>query len=140
MAQVLVLDDEPSIGRLIDAILSGAGYEVRSFTRAKDALEALESFEPDAIISDINMPGMDGLEFCRVVREKERFHFTPFIFLSALSERRDMREGIGFCGGGQTCFQGVCSRFCCSKQDCGMGSCNLALVNFPDLGVCVDAN
>ena len=94
MAQVLVLDDESSIGRLIDAILSGAGYEVQCFTRAKDALEALENFEPDAIISDINMPGMDGLEFCRIVREKDRFHFTPFIFLSALSERRDMREGM----------------------------------------------
>jgi two-component SAPR family response regulator len=91
---VLVLDDEPALTKLISVMLETRGYTVRGFLRPLEALEALEGFSPDAIISDVSMPQMDGLEFCRRVRENPRFAQVPFIFLSAMAERRDIREGM----------------------------------------------
>jgi two-component SAPR family response regulator len=91
---ILVLDDEPALTKLVSLVLEARGYLVRGFTRPLEALEALEDFVPDAIISDVSMPQMDGLAFCRRVRENPRFTNVPFIFLSAMAERRDVREGM----------------------------------------------
>jgi two-component SAPR family response regulator len=91
---ILVLDDEPALTKLVSLMLEARGHVVRGFTRPLEALEALEGFVPDAIISDVSMPLMDGLEFCRRVREDPRFTGVPFIFLSAMAERRDIREGM----------------------------------------------
>jgi two-component SAPR family response regulator len=91
---VLVLDDEPALTKLLSVILEQNGYVVRGFTNPNQALAALSDFTPDAIVSDVSMPQMDGLEFCRHVRLDPRFEITPFIFLSALAERRDFREGM----------------------------------------------
>jgi two-component SAPR family response regulator len=91
---VLVLDDEPALTRLLVVTLERHGYDVRGFTRPLQALESLQSFVPDAIITDVSMPVMDGLEFCRQVRRDPRFAATPVIFLSALGERADIRGGM----------------------------------------------
>lgn len=90
----MVLDDEPALTKLLVIILEQQGYTVRGFTNALEALEALTGFTPDAIISDVSMPLMGGLEFCRRVRSIEGFEGVPVIFLSALAERRDVREGM----------------------------------------------
>ncbi|MEY4531363.1 MAG: hypothetical protein RLZZ156_2084 [Deinococcota bacterium] len=94
MANILVLDDEASLLRLIVTILERGGHTVSSFQKPLEALAKLENFVPDAIISDISMPVMTGLEFCKKVREMPHLQTTPFIFLSALSERPDMRAGM----------------------------------------------
>lgn len=94
MASILVLDDEPALVRLVGTILRGAGHEVHAFSRPVDALGALEDLVPDAIVADISMPVMNGHEFYRRVREIERLRTTPFIFLSGLAERRDVRDGM----------------------------------------------
>jgi two-component SAPR family response regulator len=94
MANILVLDDEASLLRLIVTILERGGHTVTSFQKPLEALAKLDSFVPDAIISDISMPVMTGLEFCKKVREIPHLQTTPFIFLSALSERPDMRAGM----------------------------------------------
>lgn len=94
MASILVLDDEPALVRLVGTILRGAGHEVHAFQRPLEALEALGELLPDAIVADISMPIMSGHEFYRRVREMERLRTTPFIFLSGLAERRDVREGM----------------------------------------------
>ena len=94
MPSILVLDDEPSLTKLLVIILEQQGYVVRGFTHPLEALEALVSFTPDAIISDVSMPLMDGLEFCRQVRLIDGFEGIPVIFLSALAERRDVRDGM----------------------------------------------
>ncbi len=94
MPNVLVLDDEPSLLRLIVTILERAGHHVRSFRKPADALTELESFVPDAILSDIQMPGMSGLEFCQQVRAMPHLQSTPFLFMSALGNRTDVRTGM----------------------------------------------
>ena len=94
MPSVLVLDDEPSLVKLVDAVLKGVGYEVHPFTRAKEALAALDDLEPDAFVCDVSMPVMNGYEFCENVRILEKFKQTPFIFLSGLAERSDVRKGM----------------------------------------------
>lgn len=94
MPSVLVLDDEPALVKLVGAILKSAGYQVHPFTRPTEALEELPGLQLDAIIADISMPVMTGMEFFHQVRAIERFKYTPFIFLSGLAERRDVREGM----------------------------------------------
>ncbi len=94
MAKILVLDDEASLLRLIVTILEQAGHTVTSFQKPLEALAALESFTPDAIISDVSMPVMTGLEFCEKVRQQPHLQTTPFLFLTALSQRLDVRAGM----------------------------------------------
>ncbi len=94
MANILVLDDEASLLRLIVTILERAGHTVISFQKPLEALRHLEDFVPDAIISDISMPVMTGLEFCERVRQMAHLQTTPFLFLSALSQRPEMRAGM----------------------------------------------
>lgn len=94
MYSILVLDDEPALTKLLVIILEQQGYTVHGFTNPLEALESLERFTPDAIISDVSMPLISGLEFCRRVRLIARFEAIPVIFLSALAERRDVREGM----------------------------------------------
>ncbi|HEX2862959.1 MAG TPA: response regulator [Deinococcales bacterium] len=94
MPSVLVLDDEPALVKLVSAILKSAGYEVHAYTRPTEALEDLPGLQLDAIIADISMPVMTGMDFFHQVRAFERFKYTPFIFLSGLAERRDVREGM----------------------------------------------
>ncbi len=94
MPSVLVLDDEPSLVKLVSAILKSAEYDVYAFTRPSEALEAIEGLELDAVVSDITMPVMNGYEFLERVREIEKFKQTPFIFLSGMAERRDIRQGM----------------------------------------------
>ncbi len=95
MPSIVVLDDEPALAKLISVILRGAGYEVHAFTRPTEALEALEQgLNAQAIVADVTMPVMSGHEFFERVRSIEVHRATPFIFLSALAERRDVREGM----------------------------------------------
>ena len=94
MPSILVLDDEPALTKLLVIILERQGYTVRGFTNPLEALESLQQFRPDAIISDVSMPSMSGLEFCRRVRLVDGLKGIPVIFLSALVERRDVREGM----------------------------------------------
>jgi two-component SAPR family response regulator len=96
MPSILVLDDEPTLVKLIVAVLEGAHYEVHRFSKPLDALKALESedLNPDLFLVDISMPIMTGTEFLGRVRQHERFLRTPFIFLSGLSERHNIRDGM----------------------------------------------
>ena len=84
--RVLVVDDEPAILKFVRSNLQARGYEVYT---ASDGVEALDEFEvnnPDLVILDIRMPGMDGLEATRRIREHSQ---VPIIILSALGEESD---------------------------------------------------
>ncbi len=83
MSVVLVVDDEPTIRRLIAAVLKGLGWETMSAPDAETAIEMLEEQTPDVIITDIRLPGADGIEFARMVKADERFADVPLAFISA---------------------------------------------------------
>ncbi len=90
---ILIVDDEEAIVFSLQRILELSGtYEVMTATSAEQALKLIKQAVPDLIISDIKMPGMDGLTFCKKIRAGEVTSNIPFIFLTA--KRELMIEGF----------------------------------------------
>ncbi len=90
---LLLVEDETSILFSVQRILELSGdYEVITAANGKTAIDKLAQIIPDLIISDIAMPEMDGIEFCKHVRKSESTRSIPFIFLTAKKER--ILEGI----------------------------------------------
>ncbi len=94
-ATILIVEDDTSTREMVVFLLADEGYRVLSAKHAIAALTLLEGTRPDLIISDVNMPGMDGFEFCRQVRAQTELSQTPFLFLSARAQRTDIRRGMG---------------------------------------------
>lgn len=94
MSRILVVDDDPNIVKLTSVVLSRAGYEVRSCASAPEALDILQVFVPDLIISDISMPHMSGGEFLQHVRSQEELAHIQFVFLSSHSDPAQIRQGM----------------------------------------------
>jgi two-component system chemotaxis response regulator CheY len=92
--KVLVVDDSAAIRQSVSYVLTQNGYEV---SEAKDGLDAMGVLggmaEVDLIITDVNMPNMDGIAFTRKVREDARFKFTPVVVLTTESQGSKMNEG-----------------------------------------------
>jgi DNA-binding response OmpR family regulator len=86
MHHILVVDDDPINTKLLKFLLTDEGYQVTAVHLASEALPILSQESVDLILLDITMPGMDGLELCRRIRETSG---TPIIFISALSEIKD---------------------------------------------------
>jgi adenylate cyclase len=82
-ARVLVVDDVPENVRLLEALLGPRGYEVITATDGRAALELAEYAEPDLMLLDIVMPGMDGYQVCRTLRERDETAVLPIIMLTA---------------------------------------------------------
>lgn len=91
MNHIFVVDDEKRIRELIEMYLKKEGYRVTSFEDAENVLEAIGEKNPDLIILDIMMPGMDGLELCTHIRKTND---VPIIFVSARSEELDRILGL----------------------------------------------
>ena len=81
---IWVIDDDPSIRWVLEKALKSAGLRVSSFETADAALEYLQRSQPDAIITDIRMPGMDGLDFLDIVKQK--YPEIPAIIMTAHSD------------------------------------------------------
>jgi DNA-binding response OmpR family regulator len=92
--RVLVVDDDPVIVRLLEVNLNLDGYEVETATRGEQALERARETNPDLLILDVMMPGLDGWDTCRRLREQPRFAETPVVFLSARSQDDDRSKGL----------------------------------------------
>lgn len=84
--KVLVIDDEVHIRRVIEIILKKRGYEVITAKNGEEGLEAIKSQKPDAVISDIRMPKLDGESLCRIVDPlKEHRTFLTVIMTARIS-------------------------------------------------------
>src|SRR5678815_4756685 len=91
---VLLVEDDPDKTELLKVALSMEGYEVQTAVNGKEALSAMESFQPDLIVSDIMMPEMDGYELARRIRENPLTRYIPIILQSgARIEAKDFRLG-----------------------------------------------
>jgi len=86
---ILVVDDTPANLRLLASMLKEQGYRVRVAPSGYLALKAIQNSLPDLVLVDVNMPEMDGYEFCRQLKESDNFHSIPVIFISALNETKD---------------------------------------------------
>ncbi len=92
--RILVVDDDPAILRLVGDKLDRAGFEVMTASSGQGALEVIGRYGlPHLAIVDINMPGMDGFEFCRTV---QKFSDLPAIMLTAVDEEETVIRGIEY--------------------------------------------
>jgi len=83
---ILVVDDEPQIRRVLRTTLTFRGYELVEASTGEEALELARKVKPDLILLDVNLPGMSGIETCRELR---RFSAAPIIMLTVRNAERD---------------------------------------------------
>jgi two-component system KDP operon response regulator KdpE len=83
--RILVVDDESQITRVLRTSLSSQGYDIRTANDGETALEIVKDWPPDMVVTDLAMPGMDGLALCRRLRETTKI---PIIVLSVRGEER----------------------------------------------------
>lgn len=90
---ILVVDDSAAIRQVVSITLKGAGYEVIEASDGNDALAKLSGQRVHLMISDVNMPGMDGLTFLKQVKARPEYKFTPVIMLTTESAESKKLEG-----------------------------------------------
>lgn len=97
---VLAVDDSKTMRMLLNHTLSGAGFDVTLAEDGLDGLEKLKEATPDVIISDINMPNMDGFGFIGAVRADERYRGLPILILTTESaqELKEKARDLGATG------------------------------------------
>ncbi|MCE0558840.1 MULTISPECIES: response regulator [unclassified Motilimonas] len=90
---ILVVDDSVSIRQVVGIALKGAGYDVIQACDGKDALSKMSGQKINLIISDVNMPNMDGISFLKEVKQHPKYKFTPVIMLTTEAGQGKMAEG-----------------------------------------------
>ncbi len=94
MKNILVVDDEIGALTLIGIMLERGGFGVHKAKDANAALADLEKGRPDLIILDVMMPGMDGIELCRVIRNRSETAEIPILILSARGDAESVMRGM----------------------------------------------
>jgi CheY-like chemotaxis protein len=92
--RILVVDDDEMVLMALDELLKPEGYEVQTVTGGTEALQKLDQGGYDLLMLDVIMPGMDGYELCKRIREKEKYKETPVVFLTAKSRDEDRAKGL----------------------------------------------
>ncbi|WP_432698335.1 response regulator [Marinobacterium sp. YM272] len=90
---IMVVDDSASIRQVVGIALRGAGYDVIEACDGRDALSKLTGDKIHLIISDVNMPNMDGITFVKELKQNPRYKFTPVIMLTTEAGKDKMAEG-----------------------------------------------
>ncbi|NAT28373.1 two-component system response regulator [Pseudomonas syringae pv. actinidiae] len=90
---VWVVDDSSSVRQVVGIALKSAGYDVIEACDGKDALNKLTGQKVHLIISDVNMPNMDGITFVKEVKKLASYKFTPIIMLTTESQESKKAEG-----------------------------------------------
>ena len=92
--RILVVDDEPQIRRVMRAALSATGYEVSDARSGEEAVEKLGDERFDLILLDVNLPGMSGMDACRVIRRETLVPDVPIIMLTVRNAEKDIVEAL----------------------------------------------
>ncbi len=92
--RILVVDDEPQIRRVMRTTLTASGYEVSDARSGEEALEKLGEERFDLILLDVNMPGMSGLEACRLIRSQKSPADVAIIMLTVRNTEKDKVEAL----------------------------------------------
>jgi len=87
---VLVIDDEPDNFDVIEALLPDRGYKLHYAASGQDAIDALGLFQPDVILLDVMMPGIDGIEVCQRIKAMPQWQPVPIIMVTALTAKEDL--------------------------------------------------
>ena len=89
--RILVVEDEPMVAEVVERYLRRDGHTVRVVDNGAAALDAFEQFQPDLVVLDVMLPGIDGLEVCRRLRARSQ---APIIMLTARGEELDKLVGL----------------------------------------------
>lgn len=92
--RILVIDDEPAVYKLVKALLEKAEYKVTAVASAEEGLRFLANMPFDGIVTDAMMPGMDGFEFTKRVRNHKDFKTIPIIMLTRRRARNDVKQAV----------------------------------------------
>lgn len=90
---IMIVDDSASLRQVVGIALRGAGYEVLEASDGKDALGKLKGQKVHLMISDVNMPNMDGISFVKAVKQIPAYKFTPVVMLTTESQDAKKKEG-----------------------------------------------
>lgn len=93
-SRVLIVDDVESNRMILESIVAAMGCDPITAENGEWALEMVEEFPPQLILTDISMPGMDGYELCRILKGKEKTKNIPIVFISALDDPQDIVDGF----------------------------------------------
>src|SRR5438128_1536994 len=91
---ILIVDDVPMNLKLASAILAREGYQIQTAEDGVQALHVLETLKPDLILSDIQMPRMDGLEMTRTIRRDSRWSGIPIVALTAYASQVNEQQAL----------------------------------------------
>ncbi len=89
---ILTVDDSASMRQMVKLTLNGAGYDVVEAGDGKEAMSRIGSAEVKLVITDLNMPNMDGLALIRQLRQTPEYRFVPIIFLTTESDEAKKAE------------------------------------------------
>jgi DNA-binding response OmpR family regulator len=92
--KVLLADDDPVVRYFLEASLSSIGHKVLSFSDGQSAFEAFDSFMPGLVLSDWRMPGLDGIAFCRHIREIKSSDVHFILVSSAMTSTFNRTEAL----------------------------------------------
>ncbi|HEX2982059.1 MAG TPA: response regulator [Ignavibacteriales bacterium] len=90
---IITVDDSASIRQMVNFTLQEAGYTVIEAGDGKDALEKVNGSAVDLVITDLNMPNMDGIELIKSLRSSQNYKFVPIIMLTTESQETKKKEG-----------------------------------------------
>ncbi len=93
MAKILAVDDSASMRQMVSFTLKGKGHEVTEAVDGADALSKAKSGSFDLVLSDVNMPNMDGISLVKELRKLPNFKFTPILMLTTESTGDKKQEG-----------------------------------------------
>lgn len=93
MTKILIADDSPSIRMMLGTVLKENGYDVVAAENGRLALEKASDFKPDLVITDLNMPEMNGFTLVENLRKDQKFKFTPILVLT--TEGQDEKKQTG---------------------------------------------
>jgi two-component system, sensor histidine kinase and response regulator len=87
---ILVIDDEPDNFDVIEALLPNESYRLHYASSGENAIAALDKFDPDVILLDVMMPGLDGIEVCKRIKLMSQWQAVPIVMVTALSGKEDL--------------------------------------------------
>jgi two-component system chemotaxis response regulator CheY len=90
---IMIVDDSATFRQVVSITLKGAGYDVLEGSDGMDALGKLVGQKIHLIISDVNMPNMDGISFVKALKQMAKYKFTPVLMLTTESQEAKKREG-----------------------------------------------
>lgn len=91
MTLVMVVDDDQDLAEMLSIVLNGAGIDVDLVSRGDEVMDILRNNPPDLVLLDVMLPGIDGIEVCRLIRQES---MVPIVMLSAKGESQDVVRGL----------------------------------------------